>query len=134
MYVAIFRMRYREGVQPSDIYDLSLNPEIVNDFCGLEGFISWDIFASMAKDGSFVMLMRFETLEAIRAWRNHPSHTPLILLGPEKLDFYDVQITEVVRDYAWEDGAYIPTPLDSYYRERSLVRSGKIPTCESLFG
>ncbi len=134
MYLAIFHMRYKEGVDPSDIYGLSLNPEIVGEFCGIEGFISWDIFASLAKDGSFVMVMRFETLEAIKAWRDHPSHAPLILLGPDKLDFYDVQIAEVVRDYAWEKGDYITIPIDRYYRERSLVSRGKIPTCESLFG
>lgn len=134
MHVAIFHMRYKEGVQLSEIYDLSLNPEMVDALSHVEGFISWDIFASAAGDGSFLMLIRFETLDGIKAWREHPRHEPLILLGPDKLDFYTVQIVEVVKDYAWENGAYITTPANDFYRERSLVRSGKIPTLQSLFG
>lgn len=67
----------------------------------LPGYISTLDFPG--RDGSEVNLVRFESLEALEAWRNHPEHQAAQREG--RRDFYDwyrVEVFTSVRDYSFD--------------------------------
>ena len=66
----------------------------------IPGFISFNSYTSEADDEMAVV--RFDSLEALDAWRNHPEH----LEAQEKdrslwSERYWIQVSSVVREYQW---------------------------------
>jgi heme-degrading monooxygenase HmoA len=56
-------------------------------------------------DGCDVSLVRFESLEALAAWRDHPTHREVQILGRELFyQRYRVEVLERVRAYSFEHG------------------------------
>ena len=62
----------------------------------LPGFVDFKIFR--ADDGERVSVITFESLEAQRAWGEHPDHRAAQRMGRERFyESYDIQVAEVVR-------------------------------------
>jgi heme-degrading monooxygenase HmoA len=64
----------------------------------MPGFIAADGYT--ASDGGTISLVRFESLDTLRAWREHPDH--LVAQQRGKTEFfasYTVEVCEVVRAY-----------------------------------
>jgi heme-degrading monooxygenase HmoA len=62
------------------------------------GFLGIKSYA--AADGERVSISMFETLEAVRQWREHPEHREAQALGKQRYySEYRLQVCEVVRDY-----------------------------------
>lgn len=62
------------------------------------GFISIKGYAS--SDGEEFAMVRFESEEALRAWRNHPEHRQAQRKGRESYyESYWVEVYEGIRDY-----------------------------------
>lgn len=64
-----------------------------------EGFISFEHFFD-GPDGLRVSIVHFETLAAIKAWKEHPEH--LLAQQQGKDDWYEnyqVEVCEVLRSY-----------------------------------
>lgn len=70
----------------------------------LPGFIS--VKSYTAEDGDRVVIARFESAEALNAWRYQPEHIEAQSKGRESYyDSYWVQVCESVREYAFQRGA-----------------------------
>ena len=78
-------------------YD-ALNARMFEIVQGMPGFLGASGYAS--PDGDDIGMIRFESLEALRAWREHPEH--LVAQQRGKSEFYAayrVEVCEVVRAY-----------------------------------
>jgi heme-degrading monooxygenase HmoA len=66
----------------------------------MPGFLSFKRYS--ADDGDVVEVARFESEEALEAWRNHPEHVEIQQRGREEFyDSYWVQVCKSVREYEW---------------------------------
>jgi heme-degrading monooxygenase HmoA len=78
-------------------YD-ALNEQMFRLVQTMPGFIAADGYSST--DGNDVGVIRFESLETLRAWREHPDH--LVVQQRGKTEFYaayTIEVCEVVRAY-----------------------------------
>jgi heme-degrading monooxygenase HmoA len=97
MVVTIFRSRLRPEHQEeyaqwaARIDHLSVNAP---------GFISIKTFT--AADGERVSIVEFESVEAVRSWREHPEHRAAQELGRAKFYAeYRIQVCTPLRDYSF---------------------------------
>lgn len=85
------------------------------------GFISFNTYTSA--DGEELVVARFDSLEAVDAWRNHPEH----VATQEKdrslwsLEYW-AQTSESVREYHWTHEAGYDSDLKAKFMARSEIR------------
>jgi heme-degrading monooxygenase HmoA len=66
----------------------------------IPGFISQKSYTS--DDGDAIVIVRFESHDALRAWREHPEHAEAQRRGKAEIyASYDVEVCEVTRAYAF---------------------------------
>ena len=64
----------------------------------IPGFVAADGYTS--SEGEEIGLVRFESLEALRAWREHPDHVVAQQRGKSEFYMsYTIEVCEVVRAY-----------------------------------
>ena len=91
--VTVFRSRLRPDAGPEYAAWAARMLEIAR---GMPGFVDFKTF--QAEDGERVSVIAFDSLEAQRAWGEHPEHRAAQRLGRERFyDSYDIQVAEVVR-------------------------------------
>jgi heme-degrading monooxygenase HmoA len=65
---------------------------------GMPGFISMDLFTS--EDGRTLAVPRFESEEALLAWRDHPEHVAAQQMGKDAVfEDYWVDVCSTIRSY-----------------------------------
>jgi heme-degrading monooxygenase HmoA len=98
MEIVAFSARTRQDVDQREYQEtfermLALVAEI-------PGFV--DIRAYTGEDGSELALVRFESREAIDAWREHPKHVKTREQGRnEFFSAYEITIASVWKSYDW---------------------------------
>lgn len=81
-------------------YD-ALNEQMFQLVQTMPGFIAADGYASA--EGDEVGVIRFDSLDALRAWREHPDHVVVQRRGKTELyAAYTIEVCEVVRAYDFE--------------------------------
>jgi heme-degrading monooxygenase HmoA len=117
MIVVLIRTRLRPGADL--VAYAALNTRMEELLRGMAGFVDVNGYASA--DGDEVGMVRFESLSALRAWRDHPEHRRAQERGrTEFYATYRIEVCEVVRAYefAGETGRLVITDRES---ERSPV-------------
>ena len=67
----------------------------------MPGFVDMRFY--QAEDGERLTLVRWQDLETLAAWRNHPRHRVAQQNGRAKwYEFYNLEVAEVVRDTAFD--------------------------------
>ena len=96
MIVILFGTKLRDD---ADLEDYEETGRHMDEFVRrMPGFISVKQF--VAEDGDAVTIARFESEEALDAWRTHPGHLAAQKKGREKFyDSYWVQVCKTLRDY-----------------------------------
>jgi len=85
------------------------------------GFISFNTYSSA--DGEELVVARFDSLEAVEAWRNHPEH-----VATQEKDRstwsqeYWAQTSESVREYHWTRGEGYESELREMFKARSEIQ------------
>jgi len=76
----------------------------------MPGFVSFKRYSS--EDGDAFAVVKFESEEALEAWRNHPEHVETQRRGREEFyDYYWVQVCKSIREYEWwRQPAGAPSP------------------------
>jgi len=96
MVIVLIRTTVRADVDRA-AYE-ALNTQMYELVQTLPGFVSAKDFTS--SDGDAVSMVTFESLEALRAWREHPDHVIAQHRGKtEMYASYRVEVCEVVRAY-----------------------------------
>ncbi len=106
MMAVIFEVWPAEG-HTQHYLDLAaaLRPELD----AVDGFISIERFRSLAEPGKLLSLSFWRDEEAVRAWRNGPSHRATQAKGRAGVfENYRLRIAGVVRDYGMTDRAQAP--------------------------
>jgi heme-degrading monooxygenase HmoA len=98
MVVTIFRNRIRPGVDKEYGAHVSKLLALAQK---MPGFVSIKGYA--AEDGEQLILVEFETEQAVKAWRDHPEHQIAQELGRSKYySEYQVQVCNTLRDYSFK--------------------------------
>lgn len=83
----------------------ALRPELDR----IDGFLSIERFQSLAEAGKLLSLSFWRDEDAVRAWRNLPSHRAAQAKGRAgMLDDYRLRIADVIRDYDLRNRAQAP--------------------------
>ena len=102
MVVILFELKKRpEADVPEYPAMLARMEEIVT---AMPGYISSEDFIS--EDGTRdLSIVRFESLEALEAWRTNPEHLEAQRLARERyFESYHIQVLATVREYAFQRG------------------------------
>jgi heme-degrading monooxygenase HmoA len=78
------------------------------------GFIGYHVYAS--EDGEELGVIRFETREALDAWRDDPQHRAAWSRAGEFYTEFWVQDCETFREYRWHNGRHIDEDLAARFR------------------
>jgi heme-degrading monooxygenase HmoA len=98
MVVTIFKHRMRPGVDKEYGADASKLLELAQK---MPGFVSIKGYA--AEDGEQLILVEFETEQALAAWREHPEHLIAQELGRSKYySEYNIQVCNTLRAYGFK--------------------------------
>ena len=87
----------------------------------IPGFVSYNSYVS--DDGADLLVVRFDSLESLEAWRTHPEH-----LETQERDRaswsqeYWVQASSTVREYRWTNGVGYRSDLREMFVAGSEIR------------
>ena len=97
MVVVVFRSRLKPGVE-QEITELGGRIYALGS--AMPGFISYRDY--QGADGESVTIVEFESLETLKAWRDHPEHREAQEAGRKKFfSEYRITVCEAVRDYSF---------------------------------
>ncbi|WP_262298735.1 antibiotic biosynthesis monooxygenase family protein [Microvirga sesbaniae] len=89
---------------------LGLAAALRSDLAAMDGFISVERFQSLTEPGKMLSLSFWRDEEAVRAWRNLPSHRATQEAGRAgTFRDYRLRVAAVIRDYGLTDRAEAPT-------------------------
>jgi len=98
MVVTIFKHRMLPGVGKeygAEVSKLLAIAQKMPGFASIKGYA--------ADDGEELILVEFETEQAVEAWREHPEHQIAQQLGRSKYySEYQVQVCQPLRDYSFK--------------------------------
>jgi heme-degrading monooxygenase HmoA len=115
MVICLFGQRYREGADRAE--ERRIGEELLAELSLIPGFIAYHSYR--AEDGEVLGVIRFETREALEAWRDNLLHRST---WPRATEFYEefwIQNCDTYRDYLWKDGRRVPQDLAGRFRGSS---------------
>ncbi len=102
--VVVFRITLRPDV-PTEEYEQT-GARMVELVSSMPGFLGMD-YAEVERGE--LLIVRFESHEALAAWRNHPEHREAQARGRERFfEHYRIEVCDEVRSYEYEGGAASP--------------------------
>jgi heme-degrading monooxygenase HmoA len=105
MVIVLIRTKLRDDCDHR-AYE-ALNAQMYEIVSKMPGFLGANGYASA--DGDEVGMIRFDSLDALRAWREHPEH--LVTQARGKSEFYAsyrIEVCEVVRAYDFTSELTLP--------------------------
>ena len=102
MILTVFGTTWREGADAER--EAALSRRMAEIVSGQPGFISYKAY--IAPDGEQIGIIRFESRDALKTWRDDPAHRGAWREAPHFYHEFWVQNCEVVEDYVWLDGVH----------------------------
>lgn len=100
MVTCLFGQRFREDADQEE--EERISAELMRELYEMPGFVSYHEYR--ARDGELLGVIRFESREALDAWRNHPVHQAVWDRAGEFYEEFWIQNSETFREYVWADG------------------------------
>ena len=120
MIAVIFEVHPREG--HADRY-FDLAAQLRAELEATDGFISVERFESLTRPGHYLSLSFWRDEEAVRAWRNLPSHRATQGAGRAGVfSDYRLRVAAVIRDYGLNEREQ--APADSRAAHEDLTAEG----------
>jgi heme-degrading monooxygenase HmoA len=98
--ICLFGTRYKEGWDRE--LEARLDAMLLEALREVDGFISFHMYT--ARDGEVLGVIRFDTREALEAWRNDATHRSVWPYAPAFYDCFWIQNAETYREYVWQPG------------------------------
>jgi heme-degrading monooxygenase HmoA len=114
--ICLFGQRYRNGADTKE--EERLSDELMRELTRMAGFISYHSYR--ADDGELLGVIRFESREALDAWRNHPAHQAVWSRADEFYDEFWIQNVETFREYVWAGGKRREEDMSERFRESGV--------------
>jgi heme-degrading monooxygenase HmoA len=98
MIVVVFKITHRTDMPVAEYEQTGARMlELVSE---MPGFLGLD-YAEI--DGGELLVVRFESHEALEGWRTHPEHEAAQRLGRERFfEHYNIDVCETVRSYEFD--------------------------------
>lgn len=98
MVVVVFRITHRHDL-PAEEYEETAT-RMLELVSSMPGFVGMD-YAEV--EGGELLVARFESHEALAAWRNHPEHQAAQKRGREQFfSSYRIEVCDTVRSYDFQ--------------------------------
>lgn len=98
MVVVVFRIQLRPDLDVAD-YE-AVGERMVELVSAIPGFLGMD-YAEI--EGGEIVIARFESHEALAAWRTHPEHLEAQKAGRERFfAHYSIEVCDEVRSYDFD--------------------------------
>jgi heme-degrading monooxygenase HmoA len=97
MVVCLFGVRYKTGHDVTK--EKSIDAILLRELREIPGFISFHIYN--ADDGEVLGVVRFDTKEALEAWRDNVTHRNIWKYATEFYQHFWIQNAETYREYGW---------------------------------
>jgi heme-degrading monooxygenase HmoA len=98
MVVVVFKITHRSDLPAAEYEETAAR--MVELVTAMPGFIDMDYAAT---EGGELVIARFESHEALEAWRNLPEHKAVQQRGRERFfSAYRIEVCEPVRSYEWQ--------------------------------
>ena len=98
MVVVVFKITHRPDLPVAEYEETGTR--MVELVSAMPGFLGMDYAAT---DGGELLIARFESHEALEAWRNLPEHKAAQELGRERFfAAYRIEVCESVRSYEFQ--------------------------------
>ena len=106
MIAVIFEFQPAEG-RTAEYFDLA--GALRSELDSIDGFISIERFESVSNPGKFVSLSFWQDEDAVRAWRNLPTHRSAQARGRAGVfTDYRLRVASVIRDYGLRNREHAP--------------------------
>ena len=112
MVICLYGLSSRTDVDPEA--DADLFSELLAQARSMPGFIGYHVYSS--EGGEELGVIRFQTREALDAWRNDLTHRAAWERAREFYTEFWVQNCETFREYVWREGRHIDGSLDDRFR------------------
>jgi heme-degrading monooxygenase HmoA len=112
MVICLYGLSRRAGADPDA--DSDLFAELLVKARSMPGFIGYHVYIS--EGGEELGVIRFETREALDAWRDDPTHRGAWDRAREFYTEFWVQNCETFREYVWREGQHNDGRLDDRFR------------------
>ncbi len=112
MVICLYGLRERQGADHGAEADLFA--ELLARARSKPGFVGYHVYAS--EDDEELGVIRFETREALDAWRDDPAHREAWQRAGEFYVEFWVQNCETFREYLWREGRHIDGSLADRFR------------------
>jgi heme-degrading monooxygenase HmoA len=104
MVVVVFKITHRPDLPKAEYEETGAR--MVELVSSVPGFLGMDY---TAVEGGELLVARFESHEALAAWRKHPEHQEAQRLGRERFfASYNIDVCDSVRSYSFEAQAEQP--------------------------
>jgi heme-degrading monooxygenase HmoA len=113
MVVVVFKIQHRPDMPVAEYEEAGARMlEIVSQ---MPGFLGMD-YAEI--EGGELLVVRFESHEAVEAWHEHPEHKATQRLGRERFfQSYKIEICDVVRSYDFDAAGGDAEPIRAQANE-----------------
>lgn len=101
MVICLFGTRYKQDWDRE--LEARLNAVLMKELRKVDGFISYHLYT--AEDGEVLGVIRFDTRDALEAWRDNSTHRSVWPSAPEFYDYFWIQNAETYREYGWKPAA-----------------------------
>lgn len=112
MVICLYGLRARDGTDRQAEDDLFA--ELLAQARSKPGFIGYHVYT--AEGGEELGVIRFETREALDAWRDDPGHRAAWERAGEFYTQFWVQNCETFREYMWRPGQHLEEDLADRFR------------------
>jgi heme-degrading monooxygenase HmoA len=105
---------------------LGLAAALRSDLMAMDGFISVERFQSLSEPGKLLSLSFWRDEEAVRAWRNLPSHRTTQEAGRAgTFSDYRLRVAAVIRDYGLNERDEAPADSRAAHEGVKASESGR---------
>ena len=112
MVICLYGLRGRSNSDSEA--EAQLFAELLVAASAMPGFIGYHVYTS--EDGEELGVIRFETREALDAWRDDPTHRAAWRRATEFYTEFWVQNCEAFREYVWREGQHVDEDLTGRFR------------------
>jgi heme-degrading monooxygenase HmoA len=120
MVICLFGVRYKLGrdVELEKGLDARLLP-VLREF---DGFISFHLYS--AENGEALGVIRFDSRQALEAWRNDATHRSVWMHAPDLYEYFWIQNSETYTEYGWSpDVGHTNEDLRKRFRDEESNRA-----------
>lgn len=112
MVICLYGLRGRSDADSEA--EEELFAELLAEARSQPGFVGYHLYTG--DGGEELGVIRFETREALDAWRDNPAHRAAWRRASEFYTEFWVQSCEAFREYCWRDGRHVDEDLVARFR------------------